>query len=123
MTRPADPESKTKHNQIVCKPGREPTMKAFRSVCAKDGLDMSDELYGLIEGWLTQHNWPPGNPQLDLGKFMQPPPLRPLCIFHSRGWCPPNIKLCSHRKSFNCLMDVGSNSAAAKPVPDRLWKP
>jgi hypothetical protein len=45
-------------------------IRGFKEVCARDGLEMNRELDLLITTWLTEHHWPPGNPQTQInGKW------------------------------------------------------
>jgi len=69
MPRPPSPESKTNRLVLAPKPGEEAKVNAFKEICSRDGYRISDELLKLVERWLREHNWPPGNPQLPLTKF------------------------------------------------------
>ena len=63
VTKLADPKAKTLRVTLVPKPGMEPTLRNFKELCRRDNLDMSQELFGMIQNWLKNHNYPPGNPQ------------------------------------------------------------
>jgi hypothetical protein len=109
MPRYPDPKSKGEHIHIVCKPGRETDFRGFKQVCLKDGLDMSDEFYGLMQHWLKKHNWPPGNPQRQIEQFKAPvvpvPAKPPMCpAYNPDQPCRPNMftESCSLAKKFLC---------------------
>lgn len=60
----AKPKAKTK--QIVAKPRPEWEIEfvAFKEICARNGLSMSEEIYErAIKKFLEEHHWPPGNSQ------------------------------------------------------------
>ena len=44
-------------------------IKAFKEVCVLDGLAQKSEILSLLELFLRQHNYPPGNPQTSLQSF------------------------------------------------------
>lgn len=42
----------------------------MKEICARDGLDISDELYHYgVKAFLRAHNWPPGNSQAVLSVY------------------------------------------------------
>ena len=64
--------------QIVLKPKPEWAIKirAFRELCTRNGLSMSEELFNRgIESFLKDHNWPPGNSQTLLFQNQSKNPL------------------------------------------------
>ena len=66
----AKPNAPTK--QIVAKPKPEwvTEFKAFKEICARNGLSMSQEIYErAIKVFLRDHHWPPGNSQTLLAVF------------------------------------------------------
>ena len=72
MPKVANPKSKTK--QIVAKPKEEwqTEFTAFKELCARNGLSMSQEIYErAIIPFLREHNWPPGNSQTLIDVFVQ----------------------------------------------------
>jgi hypothetical protein len=69
MPRPPDPDSKlARIIHDAQDTGQEMRLRGFKEVCARDGLEMNRELDLLITGWLTEHHWPPGNPQTRIDK-------------------------------------------------------
>jgi hypothetical protein len=84
-------EQHPKWNRIIlngdCHPEWGPAIQGFREVCWRDGLRANDQLYALIEGWLRDHNWPPGNPQRQL-EFTGSPKMLPYwrtCKYGAEG--------------------------------------
>ena len=69
MTRPPNPETRTLQLNFKPKPGWEPSFKAFKEVCARDSLEMSEEFFHFLTDWLKHHNWPPGNPQRSITEY------------------------------------------------------
>ena len=66
----AKPNAPTK--QIVAKPKPEwiPEFTAFKEICARNQLSMSEEIYErAIKVFLRDHHWPPGNSQTLLEVF------------------------------------------------------
>jgi hypothetical protein len=70
MTRQANPESKTQSVIVVAKNESDSaTIKYFKEVCKRDGLELRKEILNLIEvSWKKMHP-PPGNPQLQIVQF------------------------------------------------------
>lgn len=72
MPRPPDPKSKT--NRLIIEAGNEDEkikIQAFKRICMVDGLPYKKEVLKLVENWLQIHNWPPGNPQIQMTKFVE----------------------------------------------------
>ena len=64
MPKLANPQSETLHIQLKAKPEWEVHLRAFREICSRNGLSMSEELYNRgVLAFLQAHNWPPGNSQ------------------------------------------------------------
>jgi len=55
-----------KGRQIVLR-GQTPSeikrIQAFKTICRKDGIIMRKELFKMVDAFLVDHHWPPGNPQ------------------------------------------------------------
>lgn len=70
MARLAVKDSKTFQLILKPRPEWEMEIRAFKELCARNGLSMSEELYERgIKTFLHEHNWPPGNSQTLLPKF------------------------------------------------------
>lgn len=69
MTRHADPKAKTQRLILNAKPEQEHKIRAFRELCARNQLSISDILFEKVEQFLKEHNWPPGNSQTILPIF------------------------------------------------------
>lgn len=67
----AKPDAKTKRLVLIPKPGQEIKITAFKEICARNGIQISDVLFEKVEAFLKEHNWPPGNSQTLLGVFPQ----------------------------------------------------
>jgi hypothetical protein len=73
MTKHADPGAKTL--QLICrpKPGQEDKFRAFKEICVRNNLQVTDQLFIFgVEAFLRKHHWPPGNSQTLLAKFQAP---------------------------------------------------
>ena len=44
-------------------------LKAFKEICARNGIEMRDVTAAGIDRFLREHNWPPGNSQTLLQVF------------------------------------------------------
>ncbi len=104
MGRPPNHNAKTARITFIPKPSQEEKARAFKEICARDGLTASEELYVKIEEWLVEHNYPPGNPQTLL---FRPPAARsqpPNWCETCKGYiCPKHIEECKakgHRLLF-----------------------
>jgi hypothetical protein len=69
MTRQPDPNSKSSRVVLVAKPGQEQTVKSFKELCRRDHIEVNEALIGLVQEFLQRHNYPPGNPQLQLTQY------------------------------------------------------
>jgi hypothetical protein len=79
MPRKVDPKSKSK--RIVFAPENaedEKMSENFKELCLQDGLQAHDLLKEAIELVFKKHNYPPGNPQLLLARFMNGKPVQQL---------------------------------------------
>lgn len=45
-------------------------IKAFKEICNRNGLTYRKEILDLINVFLRKHNWPPGNSQVLMTKFV-----------------------------------------------------
>jgi hypothetical protein len=91
LTRGRFIERYVKCNRLVlngeARPEWAETIKGFREVCWRDGLRGNEQLFALVEGFLRDHNWPPGNPQRQLD-FADKPDMLPswrTCSYGARG--------------------------------------
>ena len=76
MPRPPKPSS----IQLIirAKPEWEVEFRAFKELCARNGIQYSQEIYErAIRPFLRDHNWPPGNSQTVLNGFV--PPIVTVC--------------------------------------------
>lgn len=71
MTRSPDPKSKTINIQIHGKPGEAEKIRAFKEICARNGIEMRDVVLKAVDHFLREHHWPPGNSQTLLNE--EPP--------------------------------------------------
>lgn len=70
MPKPPNPESKGTKVTLSSKPEWVAEIRAFKEICARNGLSMSLELYKRgVRSFLRDHNWPPGNSQTSLSVF------------------------------------------------------
>lgn len=69
MTRQADFKAKTLRLSIVPKSWMEPKIRAFKEICVRNNLKISDVLFEKVEDFLKEHNWPPGDSQTLLETF------------------------------------------------------
>lgn len=102
MPRPPNPHAKS--NRIVLKGNqeREVKIRAFKEICARNGLDMSKIVYEYaVERLLKEHNWPPGNSQTILASFGVQTKITQQCEHPS----------CSLIAAYQCI----PNSPFAKP--------
>lgn len=65
------PDAKTKRLVLIPKPGQEIKITAFKEICARNSIQISDVLFEKVEEFLKKHNWPPGNSQTLLQVFPQ----------------------------------------------------
>ena len=69
---PRYPDPKAKTNQLIIQAKNESeasTLRYFKNVCRRDGLELRKEVLNLIEvSWKKSHP-PPGNPQLQIVQF------------------------------------------------------
>jgi len=94
MTRTANPNAKTK--QVVAKPKLEweTEFTAFKEICARNGLSMSQEIYDrAIKSFLRDHNYPPGNSQTLMKQFTQEKLDTTICQMDS----------CSNKAEYLCF--------------------
>lgn len=63
------PDAKTKRLVLIPKSGQEIKITAFKEICARNGLEISNVLFEKVEQFLKEHNWPPGNSQTILGVY------------------------------------------------------
>jgi hypothetical protein len=72
LTRYANPNSES--TTIIAIGKTEPEkelVKYFKKVCRQDGLEMRTEIFKLLEHvWKGQWHKPPGNPQLNIGRYL-----------------------------------------------------
>jgi hypothetical protein len=70
MPRKPDPKSRSPLVLRV-KPDWEIQVQAFKEICARNGVEYSQELFqrGVL-GFLKDHNWPPGNSQTTMKAFV-----------------------------------------------------
>jgi len=74
MPRHPDPKSKTPRIVVLAKPEWEVEMRAFKDLCARNGIEMASEIYvRAIRPFLQEHHWPPGNSQTVLAAFSRKP--------------------------------------------------
>jgi hypothetical protein len=72
MTKKGNPKSKTLRLSLIPKPEWETEVRAFKEICARNGIEMSRELYErAVKSFLRDHNWPPGNSQTTLPVFSE----------------------------------------------------
>ena len=86
MTRYPNPKAKIVQVVLKAKPEWEIEVRAFREICARNGIEMGRELYERgIRTFLRDHNWPPGNSQTVLPAFSEnksePPVAAAKCGF------------------------------------------
>ena len=101
---PTHPNPHSKTNNIVLKGNQEREIKirAFKEICARNGLDMSEILYEYaVERLLIEHNWPPGNSQTVLASFGVQTKITQQCEYPG----------CKEVACFECV----PNSPLAKP--------
>ena len=101
MPRRANPKS---NNQIIVRAKDEverQKLKAFKEICVLDGLEYSREIFKLLEPFFRDHNWPPGNPQIQITKFGVQTEITQQCEYPG----------CSSIAAFECV----PNSPLAKP--------
>lgn len=72
MPRPANSKSKTTRVTLIAKPNQEVRVRAFKEICARNGISMSDILMEKVDAFLRAHNWPPGNSQTLMQVFLEP---------------------------------------------------
>ena len=81
MPRYPDPKSKHPRIVILAKPEWEVEMRAFKDLCARNGLEMGHEIYvRAIRTFLQDHHWPPGNSQTVLTAFSMKPKNASKCF-------------------------------------------
>jgi len=72
MGRPPNPSAKTPSIFIIATKEEEAiVIRAVKQICAVDGLAIKTETLKLFQQWLHEHNWPPGNPQIQITKFVE----------------------------------------------------
>jgi len=77
----ANPKAKTKQLVAKPKPEWETEFVAFKEICARNSLSMSQEIYErAIKSFLRDHHWPPGNSQTLLEGYVEVHEVsRPVC--------------------------------------------
>ena len=98
----AKPNAPTK--QIVAKPKPEwiTEFTAFKEICARNQLSMSEEIYErAIKVFLRDHHWPPGNSQTLLAGFQEKHTI-PKTVFCEYCNCPAVFR-CSTIFSINSV--------------------
>lgn len=79
MPKYPDPRSKTTRLVLVPKPEWEVEIRAFKEICARNGISISEELYQRgVETFLRDHNWPPGNSQTTINGYT--PQQKPIVL-------------------------------------------
>jgi len=69
-TKPPNPKSKTCSLIVRAKPEWEIEIRAFKEICARNGIQYSEELMRRgVRPFLQEHNWPPGNSQTVLPSY------------------------------------------------------
>lgn len=51
------------------KPEEEEEIKAFKEICARNGIQVRNIMMSAVRKFLREHNWPPGNSQTVLSVF------------------------------------------------------
>jgi len=75
---------------------------AFKETCLLDDLEYRKEILDLLRVvWLPKHNWPPGNPQVQITKFGVQTEITQQCEYPD----------CSLTAAYECV----PNSPLAKP--------
>ena len=70
MPRKPNPKSQTPRITICGKPHQEVQIRAAKEIAARNGIDLSDEMFNRgVLSFLRAHNWPPGNSQTVLPVF------------------------------------------------------
>lgn len=90
MPRQPNPKSKTTRLVLVPKQGQEQSIRAFKEIIARNGLNISDILFEKVVSFLKQHNWPPGNSQTLLQTFIDE--VKGKC-FRCEGMFPVLVKV------------------------------
>lgn len=69
MPRPPNPNAKFIRIVMDGKPEEEGEIKAFKEICARNGIKVRDVMMPAVRDFLRKHNWPPGNSQTVLEAF------------------------------------------------------
>lgn len=72
MVRPPDPKSKIVRVFLTAKPGEEPKVRAFKEICARNGIKVRTVLMEKVDSFLREHNYPPGNSQTLIKGYLEP---------------------------------------------------
>jgi hypothetical protein len=74
MPKPPDVDSKTNRLVMIGKDDQEVYVKAFKELCARNNLKVSDIIFEkAVLPFLREHNWPPGNSQTTMKSFVNMP--------------------------------------------------
>jgi len=112
MPRPPNKDAKIPRLVLVAKEGQEEKIKAFKEICARNEIHVSDILFEKVEAFLIKHNWPPGNSQTLIFNFAEQP-VKPLVVtcpklerkdsFQGKlGWCNYHGKWVSEEQCLGC---------------------
>jgi hypothetical protein len=73
MPRPIDPKGKTARLVLAPRSDQETKVRAFREICIRNKISISDELFKRVDEFLKEHHWPPGNSQVLMKEFLPTP--------------------------------------------------
>ena len=120
MPRPANAQAKSLRLVLVGRDEQAVQIRAFKELCARNDLKVSDVLYEKVEAFLKQHNWPPGNSQTVLSAFdkdLRRVPARK-CYIHT---CPNPAVQMLYYKPMEEYFPACSNHAK-QLLKDARWR-